>query len=191
MNQALSLTWRYIKSSLHISDDTKLQSFEPVVPINPRCIILGSMPGIASLDANQYYAHPRNGFWKIIQALFDGEIATYQQRLDILASNRIALWDSLKHCHRPGSLDANISSDSVVCNDFNTLFNQHKSIELIAFNGKAAEKWFTRLALPGLNNSESYTMVSLPSSSPAMAMLSLEEKTALWRKGLAPVISSQ
>jgi len=159
----------------------KLQSFEPVTPANARCLILGSMPGTASLDANQYYAHPRNGFWKILQSIFSGSIETYEHRLQLLAKNHIALWDSLKHCQRPGSLDSNISKDSVESNDFNTLLQQNPTIKLIAFNGKAAEKWFRKLALPYLKTADIYTMVSLPSSSPAMAMLTVEEKTELWK----------
>ena len=164
-----------------MSSSTKLQSFAPVTPASARCLILGSMPGTASLDANQYYAHPRNGFWKILQSIFGGSIETYEHRLQLLAANRLALWDSLKHCHRPGSLDASIQTDSVECNDFNTLLQQHPTIELIAFNGKAAEKWFRKLALPELGSAEACTLVSLPSSSPAMAMLSLEQKTEQWR----------
>lgn len=150
------------------------------------------MPGIASLDAEQYYAHPRNGFWKILQAIFGGEIETYPQRLQILEQNKIALWDSLKYCNRSGSLDSNIDKNSVECNDFNRLLQQHSAIELIAFNGKAAEQWFRKLALPTLPHSGStsanYNFVTLPSSSPAMAMLSLEEKTGKWREALAPIL---
>ena len=164
--------------------NVKLQSFEPVIPADARCLILGSMPGTASLDAQQYYAHPRNGFWKILQSIYGGSIESYEQRLQLLEQNRIALWDALKHCHRPGSLDASIKTDSVECNDFNALLQQNPSIELIAFNGKSAEKWFRKLALPELNTADAYNLVSLPSSSPAMAMLSVDEKTELWRAAL-------
>ena len=142
------------------------------------------MPGTASLDAGQYYAHPRNGFWKILQSIYSGSIETYEQRLQLLEKNHIALWDSLKHCHRPGSLDSNIDTNSVECNDFNTLLQQHPTIELIAFNGRAAEKWFRKLALPALDVADTVSMVSLPSSSPAMAMLSVEEKACQWRTAL-------
>jgi len=142
------------------------------------------MPGIASLDANEYYAHPRNGFWKILQSIYSGDIDNYQQRLQLLDQNHIALWDSLKHCERKGSLDSNITAASVVANDFNSLLHALPSIKLIAFNGKAAEKWFRKLALPTLNNADAIEFVSLPSSSPAMASLSLKEKTDTWRQAL-------
>ena len=147
-------------------------------------LILGSMPGVASLQAQQYYAHPRNGFWKILQNLFGGSIESYEQRLNLLKHNRIALWDTLKHCSRPGSLDSNIKSGSVQCNDFNSLLTLQPAISLIAFNGKASEKWFRKLALPKLECSSNLQFVSLPSSSPAMASLGIDEKTEIWRSAL-------
>lgn len=143
------------------------------------------MPGTASLNANQYYAHPRNGFWKILQSIYGGEIETYPHRLQLLEKNKIALWDSLKHCYRPGSLDSNIATDSTECNDFNKLLQKHPTIELIVFNGKAAEKWFRKLALVTIINADDYTLVGVPSSSPAMAMLTIEEKTVQWQQALS------
>ncbi len=139
---------------------------------------------MASLQANQYYAHPRNGFWKILQAIYGGTIDTYDERLALLQTQGIAVWDTLKHCDRPGSLDSSIATKSAICNDFNGLLAQHPTIRLIAFNGKASEKWFRKLALPDLQHRDSLVLISLPSSSPAMASLSLEEKTARWRQGL-------
>ena len=164
------------------SADAQLQSFDPVVSTTDTLMILGSMPGVRSLDAQQYYAHPRNAFWKIIQSIDGGEIKTYKQKLQMLSRQRIALWDTLKHCQRPGSLDSNIASDSVVCNDFHWLFHQYPQIKTVAFNGKASEKWFKKLVLPTLKDSGSITWASLPSSSPAMATLSLAEKTTQWRR---------
>ncbi len=167
-------------------DTSTLQSFAPLIPSAPWCLILGSMPSVASLHADQYYAHPRNGFWKILQAIYGGSIDTYDKRLAILEEQNIALWDSLQHCVRPGSLDSNIATDSVVCNDFSTLLSQHPSINTIAFNGKAAEKWFRKLALPTLSQADTLTLRSLPSSSPAMASLSIGDKTTVWRDTLQP-----
>ncbi len=184
-----------------MSDKARLRSFDPITPAGCRCLILGSMPGTASLDADQYYAHPRNGFWKILQSIFGGNIKSYPQRLQILENSKIALWDTLKYCHRPGSLDANIDKASVECNDFYTLLRQYPTIELIGFNGKAAEKWFRKLVLPSFATiqpstpetltAENFKMVSLPSSSPAMAMLSLDEKTMRWRDALTQIIPSK
>ena len=142
------------------------------------------MPGIASLNANEYYAHPRNGFWKILQSIYGGRIASYPERLGLLENNHIAVWDSLKYCQREGSLDSKITPDSAVANDFAALLHKHSAIRLIAFNGKAAEKWFRKLALPNLQTSDSLRFVSLPSSSPAMASLSVADKTDIWRQAL-------
>ncbi len=162
-----------------------LESFAPVLPDNAELLILGSMPGVASLQANQYYAHPRNGFWKILQAIYGGGINSYEERLALLHIQRIGVWDTLKHCERPGSLDSAIASGSVICNDFNDLLAKCPTIKLIAFNGKASEKWFRKLVLPELQHS--LTLASLPSSSPAMASLTIDEKTAQWRQALSTV----
>lgn len=174
-----------------MSDEVLLQSFDPITPAGAECLILGSMPGAASLKANQYYAHPQNAFWKILQSIFDGNIETYATRLEILETNRIALWDSLKYCHRPGSLDANIVKNSVQSNDFESFLQHYPTIKLIAFNGKAAEKWFRKLVLPNLSAPDSYTLVSLPSSSPAMAMLTVEKKTAQWCEALKLILQDK
>ena len=164
------------------STEAPLRSFDPVVSSTDTLLILGSMPGVQSLTAQQYYAHPRNAFWKIIQSFDGGEIETYRQRLQMLERQHIALWDTLKHCERPGSLDSNIASDSVVCNDFNWLLRQYPLIKTVAFNGKASEKWFKKLVLPKLDKPASFSWLSLPSSSPAMATLSQAEKAAEWRR---------
>ena len=90
-----------------------VHSFEPVIGNNPRVLILGSMPGIASLDAIQYYAHPRNAFWPIIADLFSIDInCEYPQRIEQVKQLPVILWDTIKACHREGSLDSNIQSTS-------------------------------------------------------------------------------
>lgn len=139
------------------------------------------MPGVASLNAHQYYAHPRNAFWPIINNVYGAEANEYDSRVDVLNKNRVALWDVLKACHRPGSLDSNIKPDSVVCNNFNQFFRQYQKIERVLFNGKAAEKIFRKSVLPELDDAKRFSFHALPSTSPAMASLSLAEKTRLWR----------
>jgi len=95
----------------------KIRSFPPVATSEARVLILGSMPGIASLTAGQYYAHPRNAFWRIMGKLVGaGPENPYDERLRILKKGGIALWDVLDSCVRPGSLDANISNETP--NDF-------------------------------------------------------------------------
>ncbi len=168
------------------SGEPTLSAFAALSESNARLLILGSMPGVASLDAHEYYAHPRNAFWPIVQQLFGTPPApeTYCEKIKLLKHARIALWDVLAHCKRPGSLDANIDPKSIVCNDFNTFLKMHTQLELIAFNGKAAEKLFRKHVLPELNLSTGIELVSLPSSSPAMASLKPQQKALAWRSAL-------
>lgn len=165
---------------------TTLSAFTALSKPDARWLILGSMPGVASLDAQQYYAHPRNAFWPIMQELFGTPPApeSYQDKIALLHGAKVALWDVLAQCKRPGSLDANIDPKSVVCNDFNTFLSTHSKLEKIAFNGKAAEQLFNRHVLPELALSAEITMVSLPSSSPALASLNMQQKAIAWRSAL-------
>ncbi len=108
----------------------KLRSFDPISSVNARVLILGSMPGQRSLDAGQYYAHPRNDFWKIMEAVTGLKAsADYHERIRSLQVRGIALWDVLHSCHRKGSLDAAIEASSVEVNDFRSFFlasSQHR-----------------------------------------------------------------
>lgn len=141
-----------------------LESFPPLVSPGARVLILGNMPGVASLGAQQYYAHPRNAFWRITGALFgfDPE-APYADRVSTLTGAGVAVWDVLKFCRRVGSLDASVEPDSMVPNDFHAFFATHPTISHVYFNGAAADKNYRRLvaAVDRLR----YTR--LPSTSPA------------------------
>jgi TDG/mug DNA glycosylase family protein len=159
-------------------------SFGPVSNHSARALVLGSMPGVRSLAANQYYAHPRNAFWRIMAEIFDFDVASpYEIRLEALKTSGIALWDVLHACIRSGSLDSAIRKGSRVPNDFQSFFGQHPGIQLVCFNGAEAEKSYSKHVLPRLNiNGLKY--VRLPSTSPAHAALSFEKKAALWREAL-------
>lgn len=155
----------------------------------PRLLILGSMPGRVSLAQSQYYAHARNAFWWIMSELLSFDLSLpYQQRVRALTQSNVALWDVLSDCQRPGSLDANIVRDSEVANDFSTLFQQYPSLELIAFNGAAAQRLFMRHCKSYLQQAD-IQWVQLPSSSPAHAALSRDDKLAVWRNHLSPVLA--
>jgi len=92
---------------------SRVQSFAPIIGRQPRVVILGSMPGVASLEALQYYAHPRNAFWPILGELFGIDpTAEYEARIRELEKLPVILWDTLQACHRPGSLDSDIDADS-------------------------------------------------------------------------------
>jgi len=156
--------------------------FPPIARPDAAILILGSMPGEESLRKKQYYAHPRNSFWPIMEKLFStGDTLGYDSRVLILLDNRIALWDVLYSCRRPGSLDSAIRDETIVTNDFETFFQQYREIRRIFFNGARAEQEFNRKVLPRLNMvASNFTRERLPSTSPAMASLTLEEKAASW-----------
>ena len=158
-----------------------IQGFDPIAARDARILILGSMPGIASLEAGQYYAHGRNAFWPIMGALFgSGPERPYTDRTSILMANGIVVWDVLKYCHREGSLDANIKAE--IPNDFATFFASHPQIRRIGLNGGKAAKSFQKYA-------EAYapsrtTVTQLPSTSPAYAAMNFTRKCELWRMAL-------
>jgi hypoxanthine-DNA glycosylase len=163
----------------------RIESFAPVLGDAPRILILGSMPGAASLAAQQYYAHPHNAFWKIMTALLDLPAdATYDARIDAVKRNGIALWDVLHSCVRPGSLDAAIESQSVRANDIAGLLARHPGITRICFNGAAAEKLYRQHVAAHLAH-RSLDTLRLPSSSPAHATMRPEHKLERWRAALA------
>lgn len=158
------------------------QGFPPIENPSARVLILGSMPGIASLRAGQYYAHPRNQFWPIMAALLERDLIAlpYPARVQALIDARIALWDVLRSCRRPGSLDADIAPDSIIANDFAAFFVRHPAISHVFFNGATAEQQFkqrvqARIALPQLHAQR------LPSTSPAHAALNFPAKLKVWR----------
>ena len=152
----------------------------PVVDDGTRVLVLGSMPGQVSLRMQQYYAHPRNAFWRIMSELlgFDDH-ADYAARLDALRAAGIGLWDVLRLCDRPGSLDSAIVRDSMEANDFEKLFAQRPSITQVFFNGAKTEQVFRRLVAPNLARPPTY--LRLPSSSPANAGVAYDAKLRAWR----------
>ena len=159
-------------------------SFPPVAADDAQLLILGSMPGIKSLEAGEYYAHPRNAFWPIMVELFGVQgLETYQEKTALLRANRIALWDVLQHCIRTGSLDSAIKNDTIVTNDFENFLRSHQQIRHIFFNGGKAETEFLKRVLPALPQQITARLIleRLPSTSPAMASLSLAQKCAAWR----------
>ena len=158
-------------------------SFPPIANSDATCLILGSMPGVESLRQQQYYAHPRNAFWPIMASLFGfSEEWQYQTRCEYLANQGVAVWDVLKACHRPGSLDQHIDPDTIEANDFNQFLTQHHAIKAIFFNGAKAEQVFQRHVVPSLPPStSSLTMLRLPSTSPAHASMNLEQKLTAWQ----------
>lgn len=164
------------------------RSFPPIEPAQARVLILGSLPGQASLAAQAYYAHPRNAFWPILCALLDCPTAwPYADRVQALRDAGIALWDVLAGAERAGSLDADIVTATMQINDIAGLLARHPTLGLVACNGTAAHDLFRRQVLPGLGKrAESLTVLRLPSTSPAHAARPFADKLATWRDALQP-----
>jgi len=163
-----------------------VRSFGPVAGRGARLLILGSMPGAASLAAGRYYAHPANSFWRILlAALAGGRTLSYPARLRLLEKSRIALWDVLASCVRPGSSDSAIKRSSMRVNDIRGLLARQPGINRIVFNGSKAEECFRRLVLPGLGpRAGRLELLRLPSTSPAHASVTFAAKLRAWRKAL-------
>lgn len=162
----------------------QVESFPPIADARATRLILGSMPGVASLTAQRYYAHPQNAFWRIMGELFGfAADAGYDERVLALQRAGIVLWDVLAACERPGSLDSAIKRDSEVANDIPALLATHRQIRQILFNGGAAEATFRRHHTAILKRPD-LTFVRLPSTSPAHASLSYAQKCAVWRAAL-------
>ena len=168
---------------------TRIHSFSPLANPDARILILGSMPGRASLAAYQYYAHPQNSFWRIMAQLLHTEATLpYEQRVDGLTSAGIAVWDVLQSCFREGSLDAKIESDTLLANDFRSFFQTHPKISHVFFNGAKAEACFRRHVLHELEQVP-LVYLRLPSTSPANAGITYASKLKDWQSILPPLMN--
>lgn len=152
------------------------QSFAPVYAADARVLIVGSMPGVASLQAQQYYAHPRNAFWPILCALWGQAVPVdYAARLRFLKERGVALWDVAEQCRREGSLDTRMKE--VIPNDFAALFTAAPGIRQVFCNGGTAHALYTRLVARQQPN---LPVTRLPSTSPALT-LPFDQKLAAWQ----------
>lgn len=160
---------------------SRLEGFPPIAAPHAHTLILGSMPGAASLAAGEYYAHPRNAFWPIICAVLEiAPTLPYAERARELAAHGYALWDVLGACRRKGSLDADIETDSIEVNDFPAFFAAHPAIARVFFNGATAEACFRRDVAASVARPLRYRR--LPSTSPANAGWSAAAKLEAWRE---------
>lgn len=152
-------------------------SFPPIANENSYILILGTMPGDRSLEMNEYYAHKRNQFWKIMFSIFSQPYSDhYDDKINLLLDKRIALWDVLQYCERDGSEDRKIIDE--VPNDFAKFFAKHPSIKSVFFNGNNAHDYYTQFKLP---TSTLSLMPPLPSSSPSNTWQGLDEKVISWK----------
>jgi hypoxanthine-DNA glycosylase len=152
-----------------------LDGLEPVVDEHTRLLVLGSFPGVASLQAQQYYGHPRNHFWPILSALWqiDLRAASYPERLAEVRARGLGIWDVYASCEREGSLDSAIENARL--NDLASLKRRAPRLEAIAHNGGESARAMRHTRALGL------PVHRLPSTSPANASWSFERKVAAWR----------
>jgi double-stranded uracil-DNA glycosylase len=155
---------------------TRKAHFPPVVDANTRLLILGSLPGDASLKAGQYYGHPQNAFWRLVGGVIERDLAAlpYPERLEVLKAAGVGLWDVIASAHRPGSLDADIRHAEAA--DLRRLIAGLPNLRAVAFNGGTA----SRIGRRSLAAVEGLTLIDLPSSSPAHAARSFADKAQAW-----------
>ncbi len=156
--------------------EKSLHPFPPIIDENSKILVLGSFPSIKSFEESFYYAHPRNQFWPILSAIYDMPAKSREQRLALLKSAKIALWDVVAVCMRTNSADSNLKECEP--NDIPSLLREYPNIERILFTGKKAYTLFRRYYAKRID----LTTALLPSPSPAYASISLEEKLKIWRE---------
>ncbi len=158
-----------------MAPDLVKRSFGPVADERTRLLVLGSLPGEESLARAQYYANPRNHFWRLIGAVIEADLAAspYEQRLDRLLQARIGLWDSVGSATREGSLDGNIRLQSA--NALRELAGGLPELRAIGFNGGTS----ARIGMKQLGEDPPWALLPLPSSSPAYT-LPFERKREAW-----------
>ena len=158
-----------------------IRGFPPIAASDARVLILGTAPSVRSLAEGQYYAHPQNAFWRIMEELFaEGAHLAYDERAELLGRAGVAVWDVLHAAEREGSLDSAIISKTAVPNDIRGFLQDHPQIHCVFFNGAEAERLFrmhfaTVFARPDLR------FERLPSTSPANAATSFDAKLEAWR----------
>lgn len=155
----------------------RISSFPPVIDEDSKILILGSVPGVKSLEMQQYYAHPQNKFWTIIFEIFGEEFTSdYLKRLEVLKKNKIALWDVIDSCERKGSLDSAIINEEA--NEIKKLLLLHPNIRAIFCNGQKSYKNLQKI----LGKDFDLPIIVLPSTSPANAGIKYADKVLSWRK---------
>lgn len=162
------------------------EGFAPVEAPDAKLLILGSLPGDKSIDKREYYAHPRNAFWYIMGNIFSFDpILSYKERIEKLQQNRISLWDVLRSSIRKGSLDSNISVPKA--NDISGFLEKSPGITTICCNGRTAHVFLKRYCPVVFEMGLS--VILLPSTSPAAARLTWQEKLDVYKQAIIPVLT--
>ena len=171
-----------------VSEPPELKGLAALYQSNAKILILGSMPGQVSLDSQQYYGHPRNQLWPLLEQLFGIDARLdYPQRCQQALAAGIAFWDVIGSCQRQGSLDSAIVGSSIRFNPLDDLCLQLPELQQIWLNGgKAAQSFrqYQRQLSGGWPHSH-ISIHELPSTSPAHASVTFARKLLLWRQALA------
>lgn len=162
--------------------NTLAHGFAPLARSDARTLILGSLPSRLSIQSGEYFAHPRNAFWRIMGELIDaGPDNPYPVRVERTLAAGLAVWDVLASAVRPGSMDAAIDRETASPNDFALFLREHPGIRRVCFNGQKAAAMFERLVMTGIaQQADGLGFVTLPSTSPAHAAMSFDEKLRHW-----------
>ncbi len=153
----------------------RISSFPPIVSNDAKILILGSVPGVKSLEMQEYYAHPQNKFWKIIFELFNENFSEdYLEKIKILKKNKIAVWDVIDSCERVGSLDTTIKNEE--SNDILQLLKKYQNIKTIFCNGGKSYKNLQKI----VGKNFEIPIYLLPSTSP-LHTISFEKKLESWK----------
>lgn len=152
----------------------RLTGFDPIIAKEPKLLILGSMPSVTSLEKQEYYGYRHNRFWKIMHEYFQADLATYEQKQQLIRDHHMILWDVIGSCEREGSLDSAIHHE--VCNDIAGLLYQYPKIQLILCNGKKSYDLYQRMFAKQL----AIECVCLPSTSNANRTIKEADLYARW-----------
>lgn len=159
---------------------TILKAFPPIVGTRPHTLILGTMPGVQSLEKGEYYAHPQNKFWPLMADIFNFDMTIpYEDKVMHVKKHGIAIWDVLQQCERVGSLDTAIRNEQP--SDLDNFLHHYNTITRIIFDSGGAEKLFKRY-FPHLLERSQWQFIRVPSPSPAHARLTYQAKRAQWKK---------
>ena len=152
----------------------RISSFAPIISTTSKILILGSVPGVKSLEIQQYYAHPQNQFWKIVFELIGEDFSKdYETRIETIRKNNIALWDVIDTCEREGSLDTKIRNEEH--NDITKILNDHPNISAIFCNGQKSFKNLKKI----LGEESEIPVFVLPSTS-SLHTISFDKKLKEW-----------
>lgn len=159
------------------------RNFEPVFAPEAKVLIVGSMPGVRSLEAQQYYAHPRNAFWPILFDVFGKPMTeNYEERKALICEHSLELWDAAAFCEREGSLDSNMRA--VVYSDFAALYRQCPGIHTVLCNGGTAHALFMKSGAAGQR-----CVLRMPSTSPAYTM-AYAKKLEAWKTAIVQALNT-